>query len=265
MSTSFTNTVYAIEDACVSCSGVQLLECEHLHEFLSVDVASRLDDTPGQTDLRVHLEGLPLTGMGQEALRKVLDADVSEERPWAAGEALAEAYLIKAHGVIFPWNMERDKRNPFASLPGADIIGFCKNEDGNVRFALGEVKTSQEKNTPPQVMTGRSGMAHQLDSLATDLQIISQLIKWLLPRVKSTSYENLFNESAAAYFNSGNKDLILFGVLIRDTSPSESDLSGRGVELRKKLCAPTGCALLAIYLPWNLGLLMCNIRERGAS
>jgi hypothetical protein len=56
---------------------------------------------------------------------------------------LAEAFLEDEQCVVFPWNMERDKRNPFGSLPGADIIGFV-GEGINCHFALGEVKSSSE-------------------------------------------------------------------------------------------------------------------------
>ncbi len=67
--------------------------------------------------------------MGQAALEEVLSAEVPETRDWAAGEALAEAVLEAHHDVVLPWNIERDKRNPFASLPGAGIVGFQRDGD----------------------------------------------------------------------------------------------------------------------------------------
>ncbi|NCC61037.1 MAG: hypothetical protein EOM12_08860 [Verrucomicrobiae bacterium] len=57
-------------------------------------------------------------------------------------EALAEAWLEKEHKVIWPWNMERDKRNANASLPGADLVGFVEN-GSEIRLILGEVKSSR--------------------------------------------------------------------------------------------------------------------------
>ena len=164
----------------------------------------------------------------EESLEAILNADHPEERSWAAGEALAEAYLTREHGVVFPWNMERDKRNPLASLPGADIIGFVE-EAGSCRFALGEVKSSQEEKAPPQIMSGRTGhLGHQIEILANNLTSINQLMRWLLVRVKGTSFEGAFTQSATTFLNSGNKSTALFGVLIRDTSPKLEDLSGRG-------------------------------------
>ena len=37
----------------------------------------------------------------------------------------------------FPWNSDRDKRTPKASLPGADLVGFIENGD-EVVLVLGE-------------------------------------------------------------------------------------------------------------------------------
>ncbi|AKB27151.1 hypothetical protein MSSIT_0432 [Methanosarcina siciliae T4/M] len=260
MSLTFANIEYENNHASVSWRGLKFTNNGSFLVFLKDDVASRLDDTSGRDDFSSHLKGLSLTGMGQKSLKAVLNADVPEERAWAAGEALAEAYLIHSHGVVFPWNMERDKRNPFGSLPGADIVGFI-NDGLGYRFALGEVKTSGEQKIPPQVMSGRSGqMGHQIDKLANNLTIINQLLRWLLPRVKGTKYESVFDQASIAFFNSGNKQMAIFGVLIRDTSPNELDLSGRGKVLRKTLVSPTNCNLVALYLPWSLDQLIDQIR-----
>jgi len=236
-----------------------------LDEFLADPVATRLDDAAGTRDFRDHLRGLALTGMGRTALEEVLGAEVSEDRDWAAGEALAEAYLEDWHGVELPWNTERDKRNPFGSLPGADIVGF-QREGHSYRLALGEVKCSSEAASPPQVMSGRSGgIGHQIDRLATDLGIVCQLLKWLHPRVARTSHESAFNESCKRYFNSDNRDVALFGVLIRDSEPRESDLRARGRALGGGMANPTTCHLIGLYLPWPISELPVEIRKGGGS
>ena len=203
--------------------------------------------------------------MGQDALAEVLAAEVPETRDWAAGEALAEAVLEEHHDVVLPWNTERDKRNPFASLPGADIVGFQR--DGNShRLALGEVKCSSEAQWPPQVMSGRSkGLGHQLDTLASNLGTICQLLKWLLPRVKRTGHEGAFNQACTRYFNSERRDVALFGVLVRDQEAREADLLARGSSLGGRLQGPTRCSLLALYLPWPISRLPEFIRQGGAA
>jgi hypothetical protein len=227
-------------------------------------VAARLNDAEGCAALTEHLHGLSLTGMGQEALAAVLAAEVPEMRAWAAGEALAEAMLEAHHDVVLPWNSERDKRNPFASLPGADIVGFQRDGDSH-RLALGEVKCSSEAKWPPQVMSGRSGMVHQLENLASNLSTICQLLKWLLPRVKNTEHEAAFDAACIRYFNSGNRDLALFGILVRDQAAREEDLRARGQALAGRLQAPTRCCLMALYLPWPIARLPEYVGQGGVA
>lgn len=258
---------YQSTHGCVSCGGLQAQDGVELGAFLTGPVAARLNDAEGGTELRDHLRGLSLTGMGQDALEEVLAAEEPEERDWAAGEALAEAVLEDHHDVVLPWNTERDKRNPFASLPGADIVGFQRDGDSH-RLALGEVKCSSETQSPPQVMSGRSGgtgMGHQIDVLASNLGTICQLLKWLLPRVKSTAHETTFNQACARYFNSGRRDLALFGILVRDQAARETDLNARGQDLGGRLQAPTRCSLIALYLPWPISRLPELIRQGGVA
>ena len=251
--------------ACVSWRGQSFSDSGGFTSFLQKEVRSRLDDDEGKEDFRSHLRGLILTEMGQDHLEAVLEAEVLEERSWAGGEALAEAYLMEKEGITFPWNMERDKRNPFSSLPGADLVGF-KTENSGYRFVLGEVKTSSEEAYPPQVMSGRSGhMGHQIDKLAHDLTTICQLINWLHLRIKGGPYQEVFDRSCIDYFDSGGKSVMLFGVLIRDTQPNERDLSARGKGLRDILASPTKCDLVALYLPWKMSQLVPSIRQGGDS
>ncbi|CAI8775841.1 hypothetical protein [Methylococcus capsulatus] len=257
-------TAYQATEGCVTWQGECAQDGPALGEFLQGPVAARLNDAEGGKALSEHLHGLSLTGMGQAALQEVLAAEVPEMRDWAAGEALAEAMLETHHDVVLPWNTERDKRNPFASLPGADIVGF-QREGGSHRLALGEVKCSSEAKSPPQVMSGRSGMPHQLDTLATNLGTICQLLKWLLPRVKNTAHELAFNAACTRYFNSGLRDLALFGILVRDQTAQESDLQARGRQLAGSLQAPTRCRLIALYLPWPIAQLPQAIAQGGAA
>ena len=258
-------TAYQSTQGCVSWQGECAQDGDALSAFLQGAVAARLNDATGGDALREHLRGLSLTGMGQEALEEVLAAEVPETRDWVAGEALAEAMLKAHHDVVLPWNTERDKRNPFASLPGADIVGFQRDGDSHC-LALGEVKCSSEAKWPPQVMSGRSGgLTHQLDTLAHNLSTICQLLKWLLPRVKNTEHETTFNAACTRYFDSGRRDLVLFGVLVRDQEARETDLQARGKGLAGRLQDPTRCRLIALYLPWPIARLPEVIGQGGAS
>ncbi|MBL8822427.1 MAG: hypothetical protein JNJ77_07565 [Planctomycetia bacterium] len=252
--------VYNSSHGSVSWVGHSALDDSDFSKFLTGSVASRLDDSSAREEMHNHLRGLSLTGMGQTSLEEVLAAEVTEDRDWAAGEAIAEAILEENHNIVFPWNTERDKRNPFASLPGADIVGLQR--DGLThRFAFGEVKCSSEKKWPPQVMSGRTGgIGHQIDAIANDLRIICQLLYWLLPRVKGTRHEIAFNEASIRYFNSQRCDVALFGVLVRDQAANEKDLKGRGRKLGSLLKSGTICRLIALYLPWPISSLPAAIR-----
>lgn len=256
---------YQSSQGCVSWEGLCAQVGDGLSAFLSGPVAGRLGDSAASDEMRDHLRGLSLTRMGRTALEEVLEAEVPEEREWAAGEALAEAVLEEQHEVILPWNTERDKRNPFASLPGADVVGL-QRDAGSHRLAFGEVKCSGEARCPPQVMSGRSGaIGHQIDTLAGNLGTICQLLKWLLPRVKGTMHEVPFNQACTRYFNSQRRDVALFGVLVRDQAAREDDLRARGSSLGGRLQAPTICRLIALYLPWPIGQLPVAIRAGGAA
>lgn len=263
MALSFLNIEYDKKKKCISWKGLTLNNNTDFVSFINEKVKERLNDTDGSNNFRSHLQALSLTGMGRESLEAVLNAKIPEERDWAIGEALAEAFLIQNNQIIFPWNTERDKRNPNGSLPGADIVGFQPIDNG-FRLAFGEVKTSGEMKYPPQVMSGRSGLGHQIDTLANNKRIIYQLLSWLLPRVKGTTFEDAYNQSVKVYLNSKCKDLTIFGVLIRDTSPNELDLKGRSEALANILTQPTSCELIALYLPFEIKDLS-NILNRANS
>lgn len=238
---------YESQNGQVSWCGVSMADGNGFNAFMTNDVASRLQDAEGHAEFEAHLRGLANTGFARDSLNAILAAEVPEERDWAVGEAMAEAYLNREHEITWPWNMERDKRNPNASLPGADLVGF-EIDDENARLALGEVKTSADLNTPPGVMNGRSGMTHQIDNLANNLSLICQLLKWLLPRCKGTEHEASFNTAIGLFLDSGNKAISLFGVLIRDTQPNKLDLQTRGQTLSRALQAPTTCRLMTSLL-----------------
>ncbi len=245
------NLAYSGVDGAVYWEGKSLEQCDHYHTFLQRDVAERLHDQAAQEDFKVHLRGLATTGFAQTSLDALLVAETPEERDWAVAEALAEAWLNQKHGVIWPWNTERDKRTPKASLPGADLIGFI--ELGNeTRLVLGEVKASSDVSTPPNVMNGRGGMAQQLETLAADLSILSQLLRYLQPRCKNSPHEDQFNAAVALLLTSGNKAIALFGVLIRDTEPAENDLKSRAQHLANQISSPSTCHLQALYLPHSI-------------
>ncbi len=250
-------------DRQVTWTGIQIREGEAFAQFLTKEVAARVQDAAGVSDFEAHLRGIASTGFQTGSLQALLEAAPYEERAWAVGEALAEAHLTREHGVEWPWNTERDKRTPLASLPGADLVGLVADDDGFL-LVLGEVKCSSESKNPPQVMTGRSGMTNQLENLANDLGLLSTLLRWLFPRCKGTPHESSFSDAVLRLLDSGNKAIVLFGVLIRDTSPNIQDLEKRGYALARRVHAPTFCRLKAIYLPCAIEDLSVRIKGGDA-
>lgn len=208
-------------------------------------------DKPHWDEVQADLDALAETGMSKEALARVLKGAEKQPLAWEVGEAFAECMLSQKHGAEWPWNMQRDKRTPRASLPGADIIGFLKRE-GRTILLLGEVKSSSQGTAPPSVLIGRGGMIHQLDTLANDIRIHCSLITWLHPRCKHSECWTMFQEAIRAYLKSNGRDIALFGILIRDTQPNEMDLRNRAVALGKVVVSPTSVELNAWYLPCRI-------------
>ena len=252
-------SVYSNSRDATSWNGVQLVDGSKFDAFIADEVAPRLHDDAGKTDFTAHLNSLASTGFAQDSLQAILEAERPEERDWAVGEALAEAWLSREHGVVWPWNMERDKRTPQASLPGADLVGFV-TQGTETRLALGEVKCSSDSNTPPNVMTGRHGMTRQLETLATNIGLLHTLIRWLQPRCRGNGAEPHFNAAISLLLQSGNKAMSLFGVLVRDTQPDERDLRNRGQHLGGIVKVPAGCHLLALYLPCSIASLPARVQ-----
>ena len=257
------NTGYEGLDCQVSWQGTTMAHGVAFDSFLTNDVVSRLHDLEGANEFETTLRSLANTGFANENIDKILAADIPEERDWAIGEAIAEAYLTLHHDVTWPWNMERDKRTAKASLPGADLIGF-ETRNGAVSLVLGEVKTSSDPNAPPGVMNGRGGMQHQLSKLASDLGLISTLLKWLLSRCKGTHHETSFREAITRFLESGNRAIVLFGVLIRDTPSNELDLRARANSLAGMLNEPSTCKLIALYIPCSIAELPKRIAGSGS-
>lgn len=241
------NSTFSKNDGQVIWHGKSVDEEGEFNAFLAGPTRSRLFDEEQHARYEADLRALATTEMASSAITRLLASEPGKE-PWEVGEALAECFLEEERGVKFPWNTERDKRTPKASLPGADLVGLF--EDGNeALLVLGEVKTSSDANSPPRVMNGKSGMIHQLDNLATDISIHNCLLKWLHPRCKNTNLWPLYEKAVKKYLASGGRAMKLVGMLMRDTEPNELDLKNRAKHLATKVSAPTEVELDAWYLP----------------
>lgn len=215
---------------------------------MSDDITERARDVTFENDVADRLQDLASTGASTEWLAEFLDEATSNEvLPWQVGEAIAEAVLENNHGVNFPWNVRRDERNPRASLQGADIVGISDELQG-CRLVFGEVKSSSDQNSPPSVVTGKSGLDKQLERLIDDKKLKYALIKWLLARVGDAA-ESSFDEALAAFIESEGTSVRLIGVLVRDTPANERDVSQRGRALGEQVPEPGSVELYALYMP----------------
>lgn len=232
--------------------GRQICNCDEFIEYLYGFVRSRVIDESNQQSFENDLRALCTTDMASKTLAQLLSTDESDREPWEIGEALAECILEEEFNVVWPWNEERDKKTKKASLPGADLVGLIEN-GGDAKLIFGEVKTSNHASTPPTVMTGRSGMIYQLESISENFETRRCLVNWLYTRCKNNNVMwPLFEKAITNYLQSGGKDLLLFGFLIRDTVPHENDLKNRAKDLSKKIHSSMKVELFAWYCPVSI-------------
>lgn len=245
-------SVVTFSDSAHSASweGRSVSDATQFKQFLRDVVHPRVADEA--SSFEPDLQSLAATGMTTEFVERLLKA-VPEPHGWEIGEALAECALQtdSGHEIKWPWNTVRDRRTPRASLPGADLVGFYL-EAGAVRLLFGEVKTSSDKHTPPGVMSGGSGMAWQLEASATRLDIQHALLQWLHARCPAGPFRDLYKKAVSRYLRSEGKEVLLVGVLIRDTESNKLDLGSRGEALSRKFGEPTRVKLFAWYLPISI-------------
>ena len=222
-------------------------------EYLSSRVRARFYDIEGTEALIEEFKDLPSTGFEEQLLIDIFSTSPSIE-DWRIGEVLAECYLEDFEKVRFHYPSSRDAKNPKANLQGADLVGFIDIDEHTTIFLFGEVKTSSDKRSPPQVMYGRSGMIDELRGIKNNPDIRKALIKWLAFKVKDLSENEPFKKdylkALKIYIQEGVEDkYYLIGILVRDTIPKETDLKSRYLSLKKDLAKEARLKLIALYIP----------------
>ncbi len=229
------------------CSGLGLKwSGDELDAAMNGRVAAVLFDDAGKADIEGILTGLPETDFEQEGLRRILSAPDDME-DWRVGEAIAEAYLTDHRDCCFPWPAGRDERKRGSSLPGADLVGFHADEQGDC-LAFGEVKTSSEARYPPGSMYGRTGLKQQLGDLRDRVSIRDDLVWYLFHRAKGADWFARFMKATKRYL-ANKSDVRLYGFLVRDVQPQKDDVRVRVEKLGKDCPEGTKVELLALYLP----------------
>ena len=180
------------------CTGVGLRWSDgELIPAMDGRVAAALFDDEGKAEIEGILAGLVETKFEQARLRGVLQ-DPGNLEDWRVGEAIAETYLTDHRSCAFPWPDRRDARKSGSSLPGADLVGFGIDEDGDC-FVFGEVKTSREERYPPGTVRGRTGLKEQLEDLRDRNAIRDALVRYLGHRAGSASWLGRFRLAAKRY------------------------------------------------------------------
>ncbi|OQX52471.1 MAG: hypothetical protein B5M53_08360 [Candidatus Cloacimonas sp. 4484_209] len=236
-------------------------------EYLSSRVRPRFYDIEGTEALIEEFKDTTSTGFEKQLLIDIFSTSPSIE-DWKIGEALAECYLEDFEKVRFYYPSSRDAKNPKANLQGADLVGFIDIDGVTTIFLFGEVKTSGDKNSPPQVMYGRSGMIDQLRTIKNNPDLQRALIKWLGFKVKDLSdndpFKKDYRKALKVYLKEqAEHRYFLFGILIRDTQPKDTDLKSRHESLKNDLSAGTQLKLIALYIPMPIKDMKDYIIEDG--
>jgi len=250
-----------IEKATRKYEGVSYTKNE-IQEIFPSQIKEKLLDTEGTDELSNNLidefNDLKSTDFDTSYLVNILKLDdiIETYIPWRIGEAFAEYYIETTLPVKFYYNELRDARNVFGNKTGADLLGFIEIK-GEKIFLFGEVKTSSEKKSPPNVLQGRHGMIDQLKNLSENQKTTRQLVRYFGFKVKNLDNTNPFRiDYLNALKNYSSEKFHLIGILIRDTEPNKNDLRARFNNLSKYITNEIGLNLTALYLPvkteeWN--------------
>jgi len=247
-------------------TGISFVKNE-FNEILTNEVKNKLLDTPQRKEMISVLDALK-SETGFEASETLLldiqalqnqNVDVKNFR---IGEALAEVCLEKHFNCRFYWNELRDARNPKGNKTGADLVGFIEIEN-EVLFLFGEVKTSSEQKSPPQVMTNPKGIEDQLKDLYKNQHKRLILISYIQNKIElnnNSNFKNDFDNAIRSYYRSNGSKYLLYGVLVRDTGVNENDIKQSYDKLKNEILNPIGLRLLAIYvsIPKNQWLNIIN-------
>ena len=248
-------TAYESNNKWSAYQGIVLKE-DGFVEYLSSRVRERFYDIEGIKALIEEFRDIPSTGFEERLLIDIFSTYLPIY-DWKIGEALAECYLEDFEKVRFYYPSLRDAKNPKANLQGADLVGFVDVDKYTTIFLFGEVKTSEDRNSPPKVMYGRSGMIDQLRKIKNDPEIRRLLIKWLGFKVKNLSdnepFKKDYRKALKLYLKYGAEDkYFLFGILIRDTEPKDTDLKSRYESLKSDLSDGAQLKLVALYIPMSI-------------
>lgn len=213
-------------------------------EYLQSRVKDRFNDTEWSEDL-VNM-AIELSGFSDENFKEIFTKREIGSN-WRIGETIAECILEDKYCARFHYNNTRDAKNMKGNDTGADLVGFC--DIGNdTYFLFGEVKTSSDEKTPPQVLYGKTGMIEQLEHLKKYSDKRHDLVRWVFGKARMANGRFLEDcKKAISLYVKNNESVQLVGILVRDTTPSIRDLDARAKSLHNNLSDQMQVKLVSVY------------------
>jgi len=259
--------IYNVDAEPVVARGITYTD-QQLDEILREPIKDILQDVSGTDKLRELLSSIVSTDFEPGGFDELL-TDNTVPNNWRVGEAIAEGFVTEHGSCVFPWPTSRDLKNPNASPAGCDLTGFRPTGDDALpyRFAFGEVKTSEQDKSPPDVMSSLGG---QLTGLRDKREVKNALCRYLGHHAPKANWESMYKSAAERYLKSNTEDISIYGVLVRDVEVNSDDLSLRANSLCTACPKQTVIELYALYLPQDSisslsDRAMAVINDRGTS
>lgn len=240
------NIVHDISNEIVVGKIIQF-DANQLNDLLKGPVKDIILDTKGKSEIENLLTDCHQTDFEFSLLQEILDVPQTYEG-WFIGETIAEVFLNHVGNCEYPWPTSRDLKNKNASPAGCDLTGLQRVDDESFpyRFSFGEVKTSEDTNSPPSVM---QSLSDQLFGLRDEKEIKHQLFLYLAHHAVNKEWYTKFQSAASRYLKSEGQDVAIYGILVRDTQPNVLDIRAKVRSLAKNCPDNTTIELYALHIP----------------
>ncbi|MFF0290058.1 Hachiman antiphage defense system protein HamA [Streptomyces sp. NPDC005262] len=139
------------------------------------------------------------------------------------GEILAAEALKQVFGTVIPASRIKHKEIPDQQTRGADVIGIENLQQPRATLVLGEVKGSQDRRTPPGVV---SGMEKKLGELVGNRRALLQELCWLRDHADDP-YIAICSRLHASFILKKNQfEIVLAPLLVRTSDTHHDDDPG---------------------------------------
>jgi len=223
----------------------------YVKAHFSNEIKKKLVDYPGTRELVESFDDIVETDFDRDVLKKILRLAFEKFEMWKIGEAFCEFFLEKEFKVRFWYNHLRDLKNPKASPTGPDLVGFIDINEDTI-FVFGEVKTSEDERSPPQVFYGKTGFKNQINELKNNKTISYNLIRYLGFKVsnlpKTDPFCKDYRSALKIYIKKRNR-IHLCGLLVRDTKCNCKDLESGYNNLKNITHKDMIIKLIGLYIP----------------